>query len=103
MEQERQAYIEKWRSDHNQQLVDARQQLAEATETLSKAHRMHEFTDLTAPADGTMQEVADRSMGSVLREAETLVTLVPDNADLYVEANVSSRDVTYLKPATRCG
>ena len=28
---------EKWRSDHNQQLVEARQELAEATETLNKA------------------------------------------------------------------
>ncbi len=44
-----------------------------------------------------MQEVADRSVGSVLREAETLVTLVPDNADLYIEAGVPSRDIGYLK------
>ena len=28
--QERQAYLQKWRSDHNQQLVQARQDLAEA-------------------------------------------------------------------------
>jgi HlyD family secretion protein len=33
----------------------------------------------------------------VLKEAETLVTLVPDNAALYVEAMVASRDVSYLK------
>ena len=33
----------------------------------------------------------------MLREAETLVTIVPDNADLYVEANVPSRDISYLK------
>ena len=42
-------------------------------------------------------EVADRSVGSVLREAETLVTLVPDRADLHVEANVPSRDISYVK------
>jgi hemolysin D len=52
---------------------------------------------MTAPVDGIVQEVADRSVGSVLREAETLVTLVPDNADLYVEASVPSRDIGYLK------
>jgi HlyD family secretion protein len=94
--QERQAYIDKWRTDHNQQLVEARQQLAEAVETLNKANRMHDFTQITAPVDGTVQEVADRSNGSVMREAETLVTLVPDKADLYVEANVPSRDISYL-------
>ncbi len=93
---ERQAYLEKWRSDHNQSLVQARQDLAEAGETLNKANRMHELTELTAPVDGVVQQVADRSEGSVLKEAETLVTIVPDGADLYVEANVPSRDVSYL-------
>ncbi|MBV9549558.1 MAG: HlyD family type I secretion periplasmic adaptor subunit [Alphaproteobacteria bacterium] len=97
VEHERAAFIEKWRADHNQRLVEARQQLAEATETLNKAHRMREFTEITAPVDGTVQEVADRSIGSVLKEAETLVTLVPDKAPLFVEAMVASRDVSYLK------
>ncbi|HEX2760064.1 MAG TPA: HlyD family type I secretion periplasmic adaptor subunit, partial [Rhizomicrobium sp.] len=94
---ERQAFLDKWHSDHTRQLVDTRRELTEATETLNKASRMREFTDITAPADGTVLEVADRSVGSVLREAETLVTLVPDGADLYVEAMVASRDVSYLK------
>ncbi len=58
---------------------------------------MRDLTEITAPVDGTVLEVADRSTGSVLREAETLVTLVSDGADLYVEANVPSRDVSYLK------
>jgi hemolysin D len=95
--QERQAYLQKWRSDHNQSLVEARQALAEATETLNKANRMHDLTEIAAPVDATVLEVADRSVGSVLKEAETLVTLVPDGAALYVEANVPSRDISYLK------
>jgi HlyD family secretion protein len=95
--QERYAYVEKWRSDHNQQLVQARQDLAEATETLNKARRMKDLTKLVAPVSGTVLEVADRSVGSVLREAETLITLVPDGADLYVEANTPSRDISYVK------
>ncbi len=93
---EPQAYLEKWRSDHNQSLVQARQDLSEASETVNKANRMHDFTELTAPVDGIVQQVADRSEGSVLKEAETVVTIVPDGADLYVEANVPSRDVSYL-------
>jgi hemolysin D len=93
---ERQAYVEKWRSDHNQSLVQARQDLAEAGETLNKANHMHDFTQLTAPVDGVIQQVADRSVGSVLKEAETLVTIVPDGADLYVEASVPARDVSYV-------
>ncbi len=95
--QERNAYLEKWRSDHNQDLVKARQDLSEAAETLNKAHRMKDLTQIVAPVSGTVLEVADRSIGSVLREAETLITLVPDGADLYVEAKMPSRDVGYVK------
>lgn len=95
--QERLAYIQKWRSDHTQQLVKARQELAEASETLNKASRMKELTEMTAPVDGTVLQVADRSEGSVLKEAETLLTLVPDGANLFVEADVPSRDISYLK------
>jgi len=95
--QERNAFLEKWRSDHNQQLVQGRQDLSEAVETLNKAHRMKDLTQIVAPASGTVLEVADRSVGSVLREAETLITLVPDGADFYVEARMPSRDVGYVK------
>jgi hemolysin D len=95
--QERQAYLDKWRSDHNHQLVQTRQDLSDARETLNKAQRMKDFTRLAAPQDGVVLEVADRSTGSVLREAETLLTMVPDGTSLYVEANVPSRDISYLK------
>lgn len=95
---ERQSYLDKWRSDHNQQLVQARQDLAEASESLNKAQKLKDFTQLRAPASGYVLEIADRSVGSVMKEAETLITLVPDGAALYVEANVPSRDVSYLKP-----
>ena len=97
IEAERQSFIDKWRSDHNQQLVQARQDLAEASETLNKAAKMKDFTEMKAPVNGVILEIADRSVGSVLREAETLITMVPDDADLYVEANIPSRDVSYVK------
>ncbi len=64
---------------------------------MNKARRMDDFTKMKAPLDGVILEIADRSVGSVLREGETLVTLVPDSAELYVEANVASRVVSYFK------
>jgi hemolysin D len=96
MQAERKSFLDQWQSDLNQKLVDAMQKHAQATETLNKAHKYHEFTVLKAPVDATVLELADRSVGSVLREAETLVTLVPDNAGLYVEANIPSRDVGFV-------
>jgi HlyD family secretion protein len=93
---ERRSYLDQWRGDLNQKLVTARQDQAQAVESLNKARRLKDFTELTAPVDAVVLELADRSEGSVLREAETLVTLVPDDAQLNLEANILSRDVGFV-------
>ena len=73
---ERRSYLDKWRGDHSQrQSCKARQgRLAETSETLSQARRMEDLTEMAAPVDAVVLEIADRSVGSVLQEAETLVT-----------------------------
>src|SRR5262249_57687395 len=66
-------------------------------ESLAKAVRMNALVVLTAPADGIVLEVAKRSVGSVLQEAEPLVTLVPTSAALIAEVMINSADVGYTK------
>jgi membrane fusion protein, hemolysin D len=48
---------------------------------------------LTAPVDSVVLEIANRSVGSVVREAETLFVLVPRDVPLQVEVNVEGKDV----------
>ncbi len=93
---EQQAFLQQWNADLSQKLVAARQDAAEATEELNKAHKLSELTQLRAPIDAVVLELADRSEGSVMREAETLITLVPANAPLRVDAQVQSRDVGFV-------
>jgi len=94
---ERQSFLDRWRGELNQRIVAARQEQAQAIESLTKAKRLKDFTEMTSPVDAVVLELADRSEGSVLREAETLVTLVPDDAQLNLEADVLSRDVGFVK------
>jgi len=93
---EQQSFLQQWNADLSQKLVTARQDAAEATEELNKAHKLSELTQLRAPIDAVVLELADRSEGSVMREAETLITLVPANAPLRVDAQVLSRDVGFI-------
>src|SRR5262249_16442159 len=51
----------------------------------------------TAPEDGIVLEVAKRSVGSVLQEAEPLVTMVPTGTPLIAEVMINSSDVGYTK------
>ena len=52
---------------------------------------------LTAPVDAVVLEIAKRSTGSVVREAEPLFTLVPLDAQLEAEVQIESGDIGYVK------
>jgi HlyD family secretion protein len=58
---------------------------------------MNDLVVVTAPADGVVLDVAERSQGSVVREAEPLVTIIPSNATLIAEIMINSSDVGYTK------
>jgi HlyD family secretion protein len=48
---------------------------------------------LSAPVDSIVLEIAHRSIGSVVREAEKLFVLVPSDAPLEAEVNVDNKDI----------
>ena len=48
---------------------------------------------LKASADAIVLEIANRTIGSVVREAETLFVLVPRDVPLQAEVNVEGRDI----------
>ena len=52
---------------------------------------------LRAPADGVVLELGQRSIGSVAKEAEPLVTLVPRGNKIEAEVDVDSADVARLR------
>jgi hemolysin D len=94
---ERQAFIDDWRRQLMEELVTKRTESARVSEALIKAARLRDLVQLTAPEDGVVLEVAKRSAGSVLREAEPLITLIPSNAPLIAEIMISSPDVGYTR------
>lgn len=94
---ERSSYSSKWFSELSEQLSKDMKDWTAASQEYQKARRMRDLSDMRAPMDGVILEISDRSEGSVLREAETLLTLVPANAVLLVDANISSRDIGYVK------
>jgi len=96
-EADRQAFIDGWRRQQLEELAKARTDATAVAESLAKAVRMNDLVVLTAPADGIVLEVAKRSVGSVLQEAEPLVTLVPTSAALIAEVMINSADVGYTR------
>lgn len=94
---ERRAFIGTWRTDLIQEIARHRAELTKVEDALTKAARLHALIILTAPEDAVVLDIAPRSAGSVLREAEPLMTLLPADANLIAEALVESQDVGYVR------
>lgn len=94
---DRAAFIDEWRRKTAEELVEQTRQRATLVEQIAKAERRRSLVTLTAPVDAVVLEVAKRSVGSVIREAEPLVTLVPADVPLELEAEIPSRDIGLVR------
>ncbi|MBR0672497.1 HlyD family type I secretion periplasmic adaptor subunit [Neoroseomonas soli] len=94
---ERQGFLDDWRRQVIEEVARVRGEVSRVEESLAKATRLAELTLVTAPEDGTVLDVARRSAGSVLREAEPLVSLVPAGAPLIAEVVLRSADIGQVR------
>jgi hemolysin D len=95
---ERDSFDQQWRANISQQLLTALNDLAQAQQQLTKAKLNNQLVNLTAPQDSIVQSIAPISIGSVLQPGQTLMNLVPANAPLTVEADISGDDSGYVHP-----
>ena len=89
---ERDGYVQSWHADVSEKLADATSKLSDARESLNKAQLRRQLVVLRAEKDGTVLTVAKVSVGSVLQSGQQFITLVPSDAPLEVEANISGHD-----------
>ena len=80
-----------------EELIETRQRLDALEEPLTKALRRGKLIELTAPKDAIVFEMAERSVGSVLREAEALMTLVPADSGIELLADLAPLYVGKVK------
>ena len=94
---EKAAYLAEFRQKTAEELVQTQRDHDAAVKQLDKAARRNDVTVLTAPEDAIVLEVAQRSVGSVMKEAEALYTLVPLDSPLEAEVSVEGLDVGHVE------
>lgn len=94
---EREVFIQQWRNRLHEELVTARKEEEGLSAQLAKAARIQELISLEAPTDAVVLEVAKLSVGSVIKQAEPLFTLVPLDAPLEIEASIDARDLGFVE------
>lgn len=90
---ERDAFCTDWRIEISEKLAQARTALTSARKEFDKASQMTSYVELRAPEDAVVHDIAPMSIGSAVREAEPLVTLVPLKGTVEVEAEIRAVDI----------
>ena len=96
---DRAAFVQQWFSQTSQDLITARNSRDATIGQLEKATKHRDLVRLIAPERAMVLALAKGvSVGSVLKEGDTLMTLAPMNAPVEAEIQVASRDVGFIRP-----
>lgn len=90
---QRESFVQEWRRTVLEELNRCRSEEAQVDAGLKKSERINSLVTITAPEDGMVIELASRSVGSIVRDAEPLVVMVPSSAPLICEVEISSSEV----------
>jgi hemolysin D len=74
----------------------AEQKSSSLSQELIKADSRGRFMRLTAPVDGTVQQLAVHTIGGVVTPAQPLMTIVPSNSPIEVEGFLSNQDIGFV-------
>jgi hemolysin D len=95
VEQRAQAVAE-YRRTRGTELAEAERKAIGLREDVIKAEQRARLQTLAAPIDGVVQQLAVHTIGGVVTAAQPLLSLVPIDSHLEVEANVSNRDIGFV-------
>ena len=80
------------------QLEKAREKENALSQDLIKAQQKSTASEIRAPIDGVVEELAIHTVGGVVTPAQRLMVIVPDKQRLTVEAQLANRDVGFVHP-----
>jgi hemolysin D len=93
IEQLRQEFI----AQQAQKLTEAAQKRDQASQEVVKARMKFDQTRLTAPIDGTVQQLAVTTLGQVVTAGQPLMVLVPSEGAIEIEALIVNQDIGFVQ------
>lgn len=99
--QQRLQAVAEFKARSSNELADAVKRQNAAEQELVKANQRWTQQTLRAPVDGVVQQLAVTTVGGVVTAAQPLLTLVPEQSPLEIEAQVMNRDIGHLQVGQR--
>ena len=92
----RAAYLAETRRNLHEREALAGQKSLQATQEQTKAGQREKLTTLTAPVAGVVQQLAVYTAGGVATEAQTLMVIVPEGAQVTAEVTLENKDIGFV-------
>jgi HlyD family secretion protein len=87
---------QQFRSDVAKELREIQDKTSELIERQVAANDQLKRSDIRAPQDGVVHDLTVFTVGGVISPSETIMTIVPDQDALVVDARVSPQDISHL-------
>lgn len=88
----------RFRSDANNELNKLESELAQAEEILRGRQDVMQRTTLVAPVRGTVNNIRINTVGGVIQQGAEIMTIIPLEDNLLVEAQIKPADVAFIRP-----
>jgi hemolysin D len=77
-------------------LAEANRKASGLAEDVAKAEQRTKYQTLTAPINGTVQQLAIHTIGGVVTPAQALLAIVPSDSTMEIEAMVDNQDIGFV-------
>lgn len=88
----------RFRADANSELTKSESELAQAQQVLAGREDVMNRTTILAPLRGTVNNIKVTTRGGVIQQGAEIMTLIPLEDRLLVEAKIKPADVAFLRP-----
>jgi len=93
--------VTQFTAEQMQKLVEAERKADRLEQELIKARSKSDRTVLKAPIAGTVQQVSVTTVGQVVTTGQSLMTIVPLDGPIEIEAMVANKDIGFVKAGQR--
>ncbi len=90
------AYLMETRRQLADRLAQAQLKTTQLTQDQAKASQRERLSTLVAPVAGTVQQLAIHSVGGVVTQAQPLMVIVPDEAQVTAEVVIDNKDIGFV-------
>jgi hemolysin D len=96
--QARAAYLAETQRSLSERHSLAQSKREQLTQERNKTEQRSRLTQLTAPVDGIVQQVAVHTEGGVVTPAQVLMVIVPKDAQVSAEVVIDNKDIGFVYP-----